>query len=285
MFRLLILISVLFTIVGAGAYALERSKETEVAEVKVVEEEVIGTSHEGRDITAYTYGNGPKQLVLIGGIHGGYEWNTVLLAYELMDYFDTEWTSIPTTTQITIIPVANPDGLYAVMATTSVFKASEVPSSSELLATGRFTASGVDLNRNFDCKWQPKSMWGTQQVSAGTEAFSEPEAKAIRDFIQTNSPDGVLFFHSKANAVYASECHEGVLTETKELLTTYAEASGYEPVLQFDAYPITGDAEGWLASIGIPALTVELETREGTDFEKNLRGVKAVFEMMHTKLD
>src|SRR3989442_705862 len=49
---------------------------------------VLGTSVEGRAIDAYTYGNGTTRLLFVGGMHGGYEWNSVLLAYAFMDYLD-----------------------------------------------------------------------------------------------------------------------------------------------------------------------------------------------------
>jgi len=39
----------------------------------------------------------------------------------------------------------------------------------------------------------------------------------------------------------------------------------------------TGDAEGWLASINIPAITVELKTRDTTEWNQNLAGIKAIF--------
>jgi hypothetical protein len=51
-------------------------------------EEVIGKSAQGRNITAYHYGTGSDEILFIGGIHGGYEWNTALVAYQAMDYFD-----------------------------------------------------------------------------------------------------------------------------------------------------------------------------------------------------
>src|SRR3989344_8603873 len=47
---------------------------------------VLGKSVEGRDIVAYHYGEGSSEGLFVGGIHGGYEWNTVLLANELMSY-------------------------------------------------------------------------------------------------------------------------------------------------------------------------------------------------------
>lgn len=48
--------------------------------------EVVGSSVQGRPIYAYNYGTGSSTLLLVGGMHGGYEWNSVLLAYQAMDY-------------------------------------------------------------------------------------------------------------------------------------------------------------------------------------------------------
>jgi len=41
---------------------------------------VLGTSLQGRAIDSYTYGTGDTHLAFVGGMHGGYEWNSVLLA-------------------------------------------------------------------------------------------------------------------------------------------------------------------------------------------------------------
>ena len=112
-------------------------------------------------------------------------------------------------------------------------------------------------------------------MSAGTAAFSEPEAAALRDFVLAEKPKAVVFWHSQANNVYASECEDGVLPTTLTLMSTYATAAGYGEVPVFDAYPITGDAEGWLASIGIPAVTVEMKGYETTEWTKNLAGIEA----------
>src|SRR6056297_3007703 len=51
------------------------------------EETVIGRSVEGRPIEVYRFGSGENSIVLYGGIHGGYEWNTVALARQLIEYF------------------------------------------------------------------------------------------------------------------------------------------------------------------------------------------------------
>ena len=240
---------------------------------------IIGTSVEERALESFTFGAGKTRLLFVGGMHGGYEWNTVLLAYRFMDYVQANPTLIPENLSITVIPSLNPDGVFKVVGKEGRFTLADVPSGEKLPAgTGRFNARGVDLNRNFDCNWKPKSMWKDNIVSAGTKPFSEPEAAAIRDFVLENKPAVVVFWHSQANAIYASECHRGILPETLDVMSAYAKAAGYPAVKTFNAYAVSGDSEGWLASINIPAITVELKTHETIEWEKNLAGIKTLFE-------
>ena len=237
----------------------------------------IGRSLEGRKIDAYSFGNGDTRLVFIGGIHGGYEWNSVLLAYKFLDYLSESPKMVPRNLAITIIPSLNPDGVYKVTGKEGRFAATDVSTEKSIVESGRFNAEDVDLNRNFDCKWKPVSMWRGQKVSAGKGAFSEPEAKAFKEFVLDEGPTVVIFWHSQANSVYASECKDGILPATLAIAHTYAKAAGYNAVDSFDSYEISGDAEGWLASIGIPAITVELGTHKTIEWEKNLAGIKALF--------
>lgn len=238
--------------------------------------QVLGSSVEGRAITAYTYGTGDTSLVFVGGIHGGYEWNSVLLAYELMDYLAENPSAIPANERIVVIPSANPDGVFKIVGKEGRFAVADVMAGDQ--SEGRFNAHAVDLNRNFGCKWQSEATWRGNKVSAGTTAFSEPEAVALRDFFLKEKPVSAVFFHSQANAVYASECTAGVLPETLASMNTYAHAAGYPAVAVFDAYPVTGDVEGWLASIGIPALSVELSSHEAVEWARNKLGIEALIQ-------
>lgn len=272
---------VLILVAGAALYVALRPLPVPppvpvVAPVPVPVEQVVGTSVEGRAITAYQYGTGDTALLFVGGMHGGYEWNSVLLAYQFMDYLKANPTVVPSNISVFVIPVANPDGLYKVVGTEGRFTAASVSTDTAVSKSGRFNARAVDLNRNFDCNWQEKSTWQNRPVSAGTAPFSEPESQAIRKAVFDYRPAAVVFWHSQANAVYASACHAGPLAGTLAAMRAYAKAAGYPAVESFDAYPITGDSEGWLASINIPAITVELKTHETTEWEKNLAGIKAL---------
>jgi hypothetical protein len=194
-----------------------------------------------------------------------------------MDYLDENPTVIPSSMTVAVIPALNPDGVFAVTGKDGRFTSADVSNDQKIQESGRFNAHKVDLNRNLDCNWKSTSLWKTKTVSAGTAPFSEPETKALRDFISEKNPEGVIFWHSQANAVYASECNDGILPVTEDIMNVYSKASGYPAVKTFDSYKITGDSEGWLASIGIPAITVELKTHETIEWEKNLAGTKALF--------
>lgn len=274
------LVGAVALVVIGGSWLFFRSTESvEVYEAPVVPRTTrddIGRSVEGRAIEAYTFGNGDTHVLFVGGIHGGYEWNSVALAYTMIDHFTSHPEEVPPQVTIAIVPSANPDGVFAVVGKEGPFAPEDVPNVPNETGKGRFNAHNVDLNRNFDCKWQPKSTWRSKEVSAGTAAFSEPEAQAIRDFVERFNPVATVFWHSQSNAVYASECMNGILPGTRAAMNAYAHAAGYTTVDTFDAYEVTGDAEGWLASQGIPAITVELSTHTSLDWDKNRAGVGAL---------
>lgn len=246
-------------------------------EVKDDTKTVIGRSVENHDITAYHFGTGDKELLFIGGIHGGYSWNTVLVAYELMDYLEKNPSEIPENVKVTVIPVMNPDGLQKVTGTTTRFALSDVPKVSSERIPGRYNGNDVDLNRNFDCEWKAEGVWQNTKVSGGSTVFSEPESIAVRDYVETHTPAGVVVWYSAAGGVFSSSCKNGVSDETLALTTAYAQAAGYKPYKEFNFYEITGDMVNWFAKKDIPAISVLLTNHEDVEWEKNLKGIKALF--------
>jgi LysM repeat protein len=234
---------------------------------------IIGFSAGGRAIEVFSFGEGPNHIVFVGGIHGGYEWNTVLLAHEVIDYFNAYRDDIPAAVTIDIIPVANPDGLFLVTGSAGRFAPEWV---GEPATAGRFNGHGVDLNRNWDCNWSASARWGGRNVDPGSAPFSEPETRSLRDYLLALSPRAVVFWHSMANLVAPGSC-DGADPGSGLLATTYGEAAGY-PVGPFTAYEVTGDASTWVAAQGTPAIIVELATKDSSESGRNLAGVFAVLE-------
>lgn len=218
---------------------------------------LVGRSVEGQDITAWQFGSGATHIVLIGGIHGGYEFNTVLLSQQLLTYFDQNPADILPGISLAIIPMANPDGVTRGGG-----------------LDGRLNADRVDLNRNWDCDWQENALWGTTPVDAGAAVFSEPEAAGMRDYLLAQKPDAVVFYHSSLGIIAMGEC-DGQSPGKEWFPQMLSQATGY-PVHKFDYYEVTGDASNWLAKIGVPALVLELSTKDEPEFRRNLLGVIAL---------
>lgn len=217
----------------------------------------VGRSAEGRAITARRFGSGPRALLLVGGIHGGWEANTVALLEELIAHFEATPADVLPGLTLVLVPAANPDGLA---------RGRE--------ADSRFNANGVDLNRNWGCGWSAQAVWRDQPVNAGERPFSEPETQALAALVRQLQPAAALFYHSAASGVYAGNCdgdHGSAL-----LAQVVGEATGYSYGQPFSAYRVTGTAPSWVDGQGIPAADVELQTGNDSEFARNLAGVMAL---------
>lgn len=288
---------IIVILVGFGVYFLTRDSagdadivsettqspaETQVSTSQPAAEDegavsIIGKSVEGRDIVAYNFGTGGTNILFVGGIHGGYEWNTSLVAYEMTEYLKNNPEIIPENIRVTVIPVLNPDGLSKVVGTAAgIFNAADITASQAVQVSARYNAHTVDLNRNFDCDWQSSGKWQNITVSGGSAAFSEPESLAVKTYIEDQKPVAVVVWYSAAGGVFASNCHNGVLPETNILTDLYSKASGYPAYDNFDFYEITGDMVNWLAKENIPAISVLLTNHIDTEWAKNQKGIEAV---------
>lgn len=255
--------------IGDGAQPLP-----EMLEEKPME--TIGTSSDGNEIIAYHFGSGEKELLFVGGTHAGYSGNTTVVAYELIDYLEGNPDAVPDTVKVTVIPVLNPDGLEAVYGTTDRVAQANLKTDHTQTTPGRFNGNNVDLNRNFDCEWKAQGTWQDRTVSGGSEPFSEPEARAVRDYVETHDIAGAVVWYSAAGGVYSSSCNNGVSAETKTLTNLYANAAGYSAHEEFDFYEITGDMVNWLAKKGVPAISVLMTDHENPEWSKNKAGITAM---------
>jgi hypothetical protein len=211
-------------------------------------------------------------IALVGGVHGGYEWNTILLAYALHDHFQT--AGVPDDISLIVIPSGNPDGQRLITGSHERFVAADITTSDT--TAGRFNGNGVDLNRNWDCMWQAEGIWKDRIVSGGAAPFSEIESVVLRDYLTRIQPVVTIFYHSAANGVFTGQCNGERAAETLSLSTLYANAANYPLYTDFTAYPITGDASDYLNTLGLASFTVELRNQEAIDFEQNVAGVLAM---------
>ncbi|MCA9325342.1 hypothetical protein KDA23_04740, partial [Candidatus Saccharibacteria bacterium] len=202
--------------IGDGAEPLDEMAATGM--------QVIGRSEGGNDIVAYHYGTGEKEILLVAGVHGAYAANTSQLAHELNSYLES--ATLPEDVRVTVIPVLNPDGLQKIYEVTDVVNGFSALRDHNATIPGRFNANNVDLNRNFDCEWAPKSMWRSQEVSGGSAVFSESEAATLRDYVIAQDPVAAIVWFSAEGKVYPSACGGAPSSASTQLASTFAKAAG-----------------------------------------------------------
>jgi hypothetical protein len=240
-------------------YAQGANSEAKAQAAEVCEAEPFryGTSYDGRPLLGYRCGNGPSVRAIIGGIHGGYEWNTVHLVEKMLDYLQARPDQVPEDVTLYVIPCANPDGYAA--GTDRV--------------RGRMNGNGVDLNRNWDYEWQPTATHGTRLVSAGDSPFSEPETAALRDLILGRGVEAAIFYHSAMARIFHGL--ETAKSATYELAAAVSESTGYPVAASVPGQITTGDAVDWMSAQGLAGIEVELTTHREIEWARNLRGLKA----------
>src|SRR5688572_1716152 len=150
---------------------------------------IIGYSVSGRPIEVYAFGNGPNQRMIVAGIHGGYEWNTIALADELILYINENPDVIPDDVTLYILRNLNPDG-----------------DARDHGYDGRVNDHGVDLNRNFPTNWAAtwnrNGCWNYGPTTGGTGPGSEPETRALMIFLQSHKIQALISYHSAALGVF-----------------------------------------------------------------------------------
>jgi protein MpaA len=223
----------------------------------------IGYSVMNRPIEAYIFGQGENHYLIVAGIHGGYEGNTVDLANELMVYISQHPEAIPSGATLYIIPDMNPD---------AVARGRNVDA--------RVNANGVDLNRNFPtpnwvADWDHTNCWNDRPTTGGTSGGSEPETKTVMNFLVSHRIQAMISYHSAALGVFPGG--DPWQAASKDLAAALSKATGY-PYPPIDVGCIyTGTLADWAVENGVgAAVDMELANHQDSDFDRNLKALKAL---------
>ncbi|GMR54038.1 hypothetical protein PMAYCL1PPCAC_24233, partial [Pristionchus mayeri] len=244
----------------------------------------IGLTHEGRQIplikiTNKRMGGRKRSMWIDGGIHAR-EWispSTVLyFIHQLINGYDQDPIIRRYVDNIEwhLVPLLNPDGYEYSRSSTDpeirLWRKNKSPSKCTTTAQGLFSppqttcCQGVDLNRNFD--------WFFGQVGSSTDpcseiyngafAFSEPETRAVRDFISQHPITSFVTLHSYSQILMYPFGHQ-VRTYSNDLDdlrntalsaanalqrlygTTYKVGTGADTL-----YPASGGSEDWAKGKG-----------------------------------
>ena len=242
--------------------------------------EKIGETWEKRDIIVVTISQDMERaedkpaLFYTGTIHAR-EWIGIELAIAFAQYvdrniaYDEMVKSALKDTTIYMVPCANPDGFEYSRNHFSFWRKNRRQN-----ADGSY---GVDLNRNFPVGFV-KSKNPASNVYGGPEPFSEPETRAIRDFVLSHPNISMaLDYHSQGNVFFPAHDfrHEDTIdtTDLNVLCANMAEEirkiSDREYGIHQGKPPaklISGSGREFYYSQGIIATVVEVGTRNISDY-------------------
>ena len=208
------------------------------------------------------------EKLIVAGIHGGYEWNTIELADELIDFLNNFPEVVPPDQTLYILRALNPDGL----ARSSGFG-------------GRANENNVDINRNFPSNWQAEwpraGCWDYIPITGGKAAASEPETRALMAFIQAHDFQALISYHSAALGIFPGgqppDAGSLSLAEAVAAVSDYP----YPPIDAGCVY--TGQFVDWASDHGIPAVDIELTNHQDSDFEENLKILRVFLDWSYSE--
>lgn len=236
----------------------------------------IGRSHEGRDIWAIRISgqlNDAQNLpgiIYMGGHHArehlSVETPLGYIRYLLETYSqgNERIQSLVNSRDIHIIPAVNPDGLEYDVSTGKY----------QLWRKNRKTNGdgtyGVDLNRNYGFMWGTggSSKNTSSDVYMGPNSFSEPETKAIKNYVETHKNITILLsFHTYSELILYPWGHkyngiENIRDQQVHatMAAKMAEWNHYDPQQSSELYIASGDTTDWsYGTYKIISFTFELD--------------------------
>ncbi len=176
----------------------------------------VGESVGGRPIVAVNRRGSlaaHRTVVAVGVIHGD-ERHGRLVTDRLMT------VPLPADLDLWIVPTVNPDGE----------------------ARGeRKNGRGVDLNRNWPANWETGTYFSSGRYDSGPSPASEPETRAMMEFLGSVEPDVTIWYHSPWNRVDCDELRVG------PTCADYAGAVGARSAFS----PRPGTATDWVMTSGL----------------------------------
>ncbi len=243
----------------------------------------IGKSVAGRDIYLAVLGNpnAPRRILVSAGIHGR-EYMTSQLTMKQLEFYLANYAvgtcqGIPYATLFEeccfyVLPMTNPDGVMISQDGVNslpnealrqqllgFFERNTEYKNQELyFSHWKANANGVDLNRNYDAKWQ--SYAGATSPQAwqykGPSPASEPETRAVVGLINSlPNLQAVLCIHSQGEVLYWN-CGQPDPDRTLRLTEAISQLNGYEVIMKQSNDASLSD---WCElEKSVPAVTVEI---------------------------
>ncbi len=258
-----------------------------------IEVNAIGKTILGKSIPLITIGDGKKNVVYIAS-HHGMEWITSALLINFIydacceyrrnsSIFDISTKVLFETRKIHIIPMLNPDGVeYAIhgIASNNILKERLIKYNNGTdFSHWQANARGVDLNHNYSSGFSEYKIIerklnlynGANSKYSGEYPESEPETRALCNFVRWIKPDLGLSLHTQGEEIYYTS-GEKSCSASLSLAKTISRLTGYKISLPSGTAKYGGFTDWFIEEFNKPSFTLECGLGENplpfSDFNK-----------------
>ena len=232
----------------------------------------IGESVMENKIYCIKIGNG-KRKIFINGAHHGLEYITSAFIMRFLDeyansvkegidFFSHNPAKLFNSATLYAVPMVNPDGVDIAihgMDITNPYhrKLISMVGIHSFNKVWQANANGVDINHNYDAGWDVVEKRPSPSKYSGPYPESEPETKAIIDFVKKENFDLLIAFHSQGGEIYYD--FDGKMSDESYMLAnTFAKASGYIPAKPSGSAAFGGCKDWFIKEFGRAGFTVEM---------------------------
>ena len=232
----------------------------------------IGESVMEKKLFCLKAGEGKRKL-FINGAHHGLEYLSAAFIMKFLEeyvrcgecgdeFFGYDSLSLMKRTTLFAVPMVNPDGVDIAIHGIDVTN----PYHRELISNvgihsfnkvWQANVNGVDINHNYNAGWKVVEEKPSPSRYSGPYSESEPETKAIVEFVRNENPDMLMAFHSQGGEIYYD--YDGKAEERSlKLATEFAEVSGYIATRPEGTASFGGCKDWFIEEFGKAGFTIEI---------------------------
>lgn len=232
----------------------------------------IGESVMEHKLLCIKIGDGKRKL-FINGAHHGLEYLTSAFIMKFLneyaeniengnDMFGYDVQALSKRTSLYAVPMVNPDGvdiaIHGIDVTNPYHrKLVSMVGIHSFNKVWQANANGVDINHNYNAGWRVVKMRPSPSKYSGPYSESEPETKAIVDFVRKTNFDMLMAFHSQGGEIYYD--FDGKAEKrSMDLANEFADASGYTAARPEGSAAYGGCKDWFINEFGKAGFTVEI---------------------------
>ncbi len=237
-----------------------------------IESSVIGTSVMKKPIYCIRIGSGRRKL-FINCAHHGLEYLTSAFAIRFLheyaaavedntEFFGINPAEVLRHVSVFAVPMVNPDGVDIAVNGLDITNSYHQKLISDVgihsfNRVWQANASGVDINHNYNAGWRVVKSTPSPTRFSGPYSESEPETKAMVEFMKKMKFDLLIAFHSQGGEIYYD--FDGMQAEnSKKIADKMAAESGYAVSVPTGSASFGGCKDWFIKEFGKAGFTIEM---------------------------